>query len=195
VVLDLLAAHACALLIEGCGLPPTERTNRSGNTIVGIARGTSNKESADGCRDFFFLPSPFSQKNFSKKTLPRRVILRRKRERPMISYRLPVLGAIAVIVALIFNCGVAVSEPTTSADYVMPGCRDAASPITFSNVGESEEEVSRAYVCPRARLLSKPPVSSVTVHRRTAREDSRGLAGIVIGLSFMGQSYQIGRVH
>ena len=85
----------------------------------------------------------------------------------MISYRLPVLGAIAVIVALRFNCGVAVSEPTTSADYVMPGCRDAASPITFSNVGESEEEVSRMSFC----------------------------AGIVIGLSFMGQSYQIGRVH
>ena len=81
----------------------------------------------------------------------------------MISYRLPVLGAIAVIVALIFNCGVAVSEPTTSADYVMPGCRDAASPITFSNVGESEEEVSRMSFC----------------------------AGIVIGLSFMGQSYGI----
>ena len=81
----------------------------------------------------------------------------------MISYRLPVLGAIAVIVALIFNCGVAVSEPMTSADYVMPGCRDAASPITFSNVGESEEEVSRMSFC----------------------------AGIVIGLSFMGQPYGI----
>jgi hypothetical protein len=81
----------------------------------------------------------------------------------MISYRLPVLGAIAVIVALIFNCGVAVSEPTTSADYVMPGCRELASLVTFSNVGESEEEVSRMSLC----------------------------AGIVIGLSFMGQSYGI----
>ena len=78
--------------------------------------------------------------------------------------RLSVLGAIALIVAIIFNCGVAVAEPNpTSADYVMPGCRDAASPITFSNVGESEEEVSRMSFC----------------------------AGIVIGLSFMGQSYGI----
>jgi hypothetical protein len=82
----------------------------------------------------------------------------------MIRIRLPVLGAIALIVAIIFNCGVAVAEPNpTSADYVMPGCRDAASPITFSNVGESEEEVSRMSFC----------------------------AGIVIGLSFMGQSYGI----
>ena len=41
----------------------------------------------------------------------------------MICTRLPVLGAIALIVALIFNCGVAVAEPNqTSADYVMPGC-------------------------------------------------------------------------
>jgi hypothetical protein len=58
----------------------------------------------------------------------------------MIPTRLPVLGAIALIVAMIFNCGVAVAEPNqTSADYVMPGCRDAASLISFSNVGESEE--------------------------------------------------------
>src|SRR6516162_3713376 len=82
----------------------------------------------------------------------------------MIRIQLPVLGAIALIVAIIFNCGVAVAEPNpTSADYVMPGCRDAASPITFSNVGESEEEVSRMSFC----------------------------AGIVIGLSFMGQSYGV----
>ena len=82
----------------------------------------------------------------------------------MISYRLPVLGAIAVIVALIFNCGVAVAEPDqTSADYIMPGCRDAASLISFTNVGESEEEVSRLSFC----------------------------AGIVVGLSFMGQPYGI----
>ena len=82
----------------------------------------------------------------------------------MIRIRLPVLGAIAVIVAIIFNCGVAVAEPNpTSADYVMPGCRELASLVTFSNVGESEEEVSRMSFC----------------------------AGIVIGLSFMGQSYGI----
>jgi len=65
---------------------------------------------------------------------------------------------------MIFNCGVAVAEPNqTSADYIMPGCRDAASLVTFSNVGKSEEEVSRMSFC----------------------------AGIVIGLSFMGQPYGI----
>src|SRR5215469_11779211 len=78
----------------------------------------------------------------------------------MICTRLPLLGAIALIVALIFSCGVAVAEPNqTSADYVMPGCRDAASLITFSNVRESEEEASLMGFC----------------------------AGIVVGLSFNGQ--------
>jgi hypothetical protein len=80
----------------------------------------------------------------------------------MIRARLPVL--IALIVAMILNCGVTVAQPNqTSADYVMPGCRDAASLITFSNVGESEEQVSRMGLC----------------------------AGIVLGLSFMGQPYGI----
>jgi hypothetical protein len=75
----------------------------------------------------------------------------------MIRTRLPVL-------AMILNCGVTVAQPNqTSADYVMPGCRDAASLITFSNVGESEEQVSRMGLC----------------------------AGIVLGLSFMGQPYGI----
>src|SRR5499427_6147226 len=78
----------------------------------------------------------------------------------MIPSRLPVLGAIALIVVMILNCGVAVAGPNqTSADYVMPGCRDAASLITFSNVGVSEEEVARMNLC----------------------------TGIVVGLSFMGQ--------
>jgi hypothetical protein len=82
----------------------------------------------------------------------------------MIQTRLPLLGAIAVIVAMIFNCGVAVAGPNqTSADYVMPSCRDAASLITFSNVEESEEQVSLMSFC----------------------------AGIVVGLSFMGQPYGI----
>jgi len=82
----------------------------------------------------------------------------------MIPTRLPVLGAIALIVAMIFNCGVAVAEPNqTSADYVMPGCRDAASLIAFSNVRESEEEAYRKGLC----------------------------AGIVVGLSFMGQPHGI----
>ena len=80
----------------------------------------------------------------------------------MIRTRLPVLGAIALIMAMI--CGVAIAGPNqTSADYVMPGCRDAASLITFSNVGESEEQVSLKSFC----------------------------AGIVVGLSFMGQPYGI----
>jgi len=79
----------------------------------------------------------------------------------MIHTLLPVLGAIAV---MIFNFGVAVAEPSqTSADYVMPGCRDAASLVTFSNVGESEEQASSMGFC----------------------------AGIVVGLSFMGQPYGI----
>src|SRR5262249_45175111 len=58
----------------------------------------------------------------------------------------------------------AVTEPNkTSADYVMPGCRDAASVITFSKAGESEEEASLMGFC----------------------------AGIVVGLSFNGQAYGI----
>jgi hypothetical protein len=82
----------------------------------------------------------------------------------MIRTRLPVLGAIALFLMLIFNYGVAVAGPNqTSADYVMPGCRDAASLITFSNDGESEEQGSLMGFC----------------------------AGIVAGFSFMGQSYGI----
>ena len=82
----------------------------------------------------------------------------------MIRTRLPVLGAIALIAMLIFNCGLVVAGPNqTSADYVMPGCRDAASLITFSNVGESEEQASLMGFC----------------------------AGIVAGFSFMGQPYGI----
>jgi len=82
----------------------------------------------------------------------------------MIPSRLPVLGAIALIVVMILNCGVAVAGPNqTSADYVMPGCRDAASLISFSNAGDSEEQASLMGFC----------------------------AGIVVGLSFMGQPYGI----
>jgi hypothetical protein len=61
---------------------------------------------------------------------------------------------------MVFNCEVAVAEPNqTSADYIMSGCRDAASLIAFSNVRESEEEAYRKGLC----------------------------AGIIVGLSFMGQ--------
>ena len=82
----------------------------------------------------------------------------------MIPGRLPVLGSIAVIVVMIFNGGVTVAGPNeTSADYFMPGCRDAASLITFSNVGESEEQIERQGFC----------------------------EGIVVGLSFMGRPYGI----
>jgi len=82
----------------------------------------------------------------------------------MISTRLAVLGTVAMIALMIMNCGVAVAGPNqTSADYVMPGCRDAASLITFSNVVASEEQVSRTSFC----------------------------TGIVVGLSFLGESYGI----
>jgi hypothetical protein len=80
----------------------------------------------------------------------------------MIYTRLPVLSAIALIVVML--CGLGVARPNeTSADYFMPACRDAASLITFSNIGLSEEQVSRMSFC----------------------------AGIVVGLSFMGQPYGI----
>ena len=82
----------------------------------------------------------------------------------MILTRLPTLGAITLIVVMILNCVVAVAGPNqTSADYVMPGCRDVASLITFSNAAESKEQVSFMSFC----------------------------AGIVVGLSFMGQPYGI----
>jgi hypothetical protein len=60
----------------------------------------------------------------------------------MLCARLQVLRAIVLNVVMIFNYGVVVAGPNqTSADYVMPGCRDAAALITFS-VKESEEEIS-----------------------------------------------------
>ena len=112
---------------------------------------------------FFFVPPPFSQKKFSKKTFRPR-ILSGNGEKQMISTRLPLLGAIAVIAVMIMDCRVAVAGPNqTSADYIMPGCRDAASLITFSNAAGSEEQFSLTSFC----------------------------AGIVIGLSFMGQPYGI----
>jgi hypothetical protein len=74
------------------------------------------------------------------------------------------LGVIALITAMMLNSGIAVAEPNQpSADSVMSGCRDAATLITFSNVRESEEEASRMGFC----------------------------AGIVVGLSFIGQPYGI----
>ncbi len=82
----------------------------------------------------------------------------------MVRTRLPVLGGIALIVVMIFSCGVAVAEPPqTSADYIMPGCRDAASLITFSDARESQEDVSRMSFC----------------------------MGVVVGLSFIGLPYGI----
>src|ERR1700746_1835648 len=75
----------------------------------------------------------------------------------MIQIRLPVLGALAL---MMFNCGVAVAwAHQNSAESVMSGCRDSASLIAFSNVRESEEEAYRKGLC----------------------------AGIIVGLSFMGQ--------
>jgi hypothetical protein len=105
--------------------------------------------------------------------------------------RLPVLGAITVMT---LNCGVAVAGPKlTSADYVMPGCREAASLITFSNVGESEEQASLMGFCagtvvglsfmgqpygicvPPGHDFSASHWCCGSVYRRTAQEDSRGL--------------------
>src|SRR5262249_39928315 len=82
----------------------------------------------------------------------------------MMPTRLPVCFARSLwLVVMIFNCGVAVAGPNElSADYFMPGCRDAASLITFS-VRESEEEAARMNFC----------------------------AGIVVGLSFMGELHGI----
>ena len=78
----------------------------------------------------------------------------------MVDGRLPALGAIVVTLV---SCGVAVAAPNQpSASYFMPGCRDAASLITFS-VRESEEEVARMNFC----------------------------AGIVVGLGFMGELHGI----
>jgi hypothetical protein len=60
----------------------------------------------------------------------------------------PVLRDIALIVAMILGCGVAIAEPDkASADYVMLGCRTAVSPITFSNTVESKEDASRTALC------------------------------------------------
>jgi len=79
---------------------------------------------------------------------------------PMIDIRLPVLGAVA---GMLVTCGVAIARPNEpSASYFMPGCRDAASLITFS-VRESEEEVAHMNFC----------------------------AGIVVGLSFMGELHGV----
>ena len=59
-----------------------------------------------------------------------------------------VLRGIALIVAMIIGCGVAIAEPDkASADYVMLGCRTAVSPIAFSNTVESREDVSRTALC------------------------------------------------
>lgn len=75
-----------------------------------------------------------------------------------------VLSGIALVMAIIFNYAVASAEPNqASADYIMPACRVAAVPITFSNTDESKDEVSRASLC----------------------------VGIIVGLSYMGQPFGI----
>ena len=81
----------------------------------------------------------------------------------MIRTRLPIVRGIALIVAMIFSCGTAVAEPDqTSADHIMPACRDVAALMTFSNT-ESKEDFSRMSFC----------------------------VGIITGLSYMGQPYGI----
>ena len=127
----------------------------------------------------------------------------------MVRTRLPLRSAITLIAVIIFNCGVAVAEPNqTSANYIMPGCRDAASLITFSNAGESQEQASlrasvwglllasaswvslTAYVCQLARLLSKPPVSSFSTSTDSPRGFTRTLTLLPLKLC-----EQDGRVH
>ena len=77
--------------------------------------------------------------------------------------QLPVMSGIALIVATIFSCGTAVAEPDqTSADHIMPACRDVAALMTFTNT-ESKEDFSRMGFC----------------------------IGIITGLSYMGQPYGI----
>ena len=110
----------------------------------------------------------------------------------MFHTRLPLRSAITLIAVMIFNCGVAVAEPDqTSADYIMPGCRDAASLMIFSRVGESEQEVSLMSFClgivVGLSFMGQPQGICVpadcsashqycrSVHRRRAREDSREL--------------------
>ena len=81
----------------------------------------------------------------------------------MVRTRLPVMRGIALIVAMIFSCGTAVAEPAeTSADRIMPACRDVAALITFTNT-ESKEDLARMSFC----------------------------VGIITGLSYMGQPYGI----
>jgi hypothetical protein len=66
----------------------------------------------------------------------------------MVRTWLPVLRGIALIVAMIFGCGVAIAEPDkASADYIMPGCRTAVLPITFSNTVDSKDDASRTALC------------------------------------------------
>ncbi len=80
------------------------------------------------------------------------------------SHSIPILiNGIALIFAMTFGCGTAIAEPDqTSADYIMPGCRDVAALIAFSD-SESKENVSRMSLC----------------------------IGIVTGLSYMGPRYGI----
>ena len=77
---------------------------------------------------------------------------------------LPGLRGTALIVAMIFGSQVAIAEPDqSSANHIMPACRVAALPITFSNTEESKEDVSRTSLC----------------------------VGIIVGLGYAGQPFGI----
>ena len=55
---------------------------------------------------------------------------------------------IAVSLAVSLNCGVAVAQPAPpSADYWMPGCRDAAALIHFSNEQDSKVDLIKTGFC------------------------------------------------
>lgn len=74
------------------------------------------------------------------------------------------LPGIALIVVMIFSFGAAIAQPDqTSANHIMPGCRDVALAINFSKDEESKEDLYRMGFC----------------------------AGIISGLSYMAQTYGI----
>ena len=56
----------------------------------------------------------------------------------------PERGAFRIIaMALILNCRIAVAQPNQySADDIMPGCRDAAALITFSNPSNDHSDLA-----------------------------------------------------
>ena len=150
---------------------------------------------------FFLCPFTLEPKKIQQKNFPTLRNPQPEGDRPMIRTRLPVLRAIALIVAMMFDCGAAVAGPDqTSADYVLVGCRDAASLITFSELESPKNRLPSwasvrglllasaswvsltEYVFPRVRLLSKPPVSSFSTSTDSPRGFTRTSTGLPLRL-------------